>query len=84
MSPAFAGFPADSSYPQLALWATICRRLRRLKCRNSSDPPATAGGYDNAPPHQGKGSHYCESPIGGGPSAVHEQQRSGDAGRLAR
>src|ERR1035438_4897138 len=33
MSPAFAGLNHARSYPQLALWATICRQLRWLGVR---------------------------------------------------
>jgi len=33
MSPAFAGLKHARFYPQLALWATICRQLRWLGAR---------------------------------------------------
>jgi hypothetical protein len=33
MSPAFAGLGCFGLYPQLALWATVCRQLRWLGIR---------------------------------------------------
>jgi hypothetical protein len=35
MPPAYAGFAPFLRNPQLALWATLCHRLRRLGARSA-------------------------------------------------
>jgi hypothetical protein len=41
-----AGLPRPECNPQLTLWATICRRLRRLKMQKLQAQPFMAGNND--------------------------------------
>ena len=58
MPPATRASLFLNANPQLTLWATICRRLRRLECRNSREGRVFPHSEAAEPRGQTKLTHY--------------------------